>query len=238
MPEEAVARWRSNRCTGLVHAIVPAPARRAATGAAGKKPRPTTRGDAVVVGDLASRAAELLSLQRLAGNRAVTLLMSTHDGNGHTPSIRLHGKTSGTYDGGTSQVLNQRVRRDKGCDCPADSPCLTATGNLRITYHVDVTIEMPEMPGGLSACQQGRVREFLRNVLGPHEQEHARLLRTYNGTTNRPFKVTACGREGLDGDVNTTLQQMHDDEANQRATDADARSAAIDPFERDIDLNC
>ena len=31
---------------------------------------------------------------------------------------------------------------------------------------------------------------------------------------------------------------MHDDEHNQRATDADAKSAAIDPFQRKIDLDC
>ena len=41
------------------------------------------------------------------------------------------------------------------------------------------------MPGGLSDCQERRVRDFLRNVLGPHEQEHARLLQTYDGTTSR-----------------------------------------------------
>jgi hypothetical protein len=223
-----------------VHAILPvAPTRRgAAKGSAGKKRRRTPRGDAVVVGDAAARSTELLSLQQLAGNRAVSLLMSVHDANGNAPTIRLHGQTSGTYDGGTSQVLNQRVRREKDCDCPAESTCLTATGNLRVTYHVDVHIVMPGMPGGLNACQQRRVRDFLRNVLGPHEQEHARRLRTYDGTTNRPFKVTACGRQALDADVSSTLQQMHDDEANQRATDADAKSAAIDPFERDIDLDC
>jgi hypothetical protein len=222
-----------------VHAIVPTgPTRRGAAKRSAGKKRRTTRGDAVVVGDAASRSTELLALQQLAGNRAVSLLMSVHHAKGNTPTIRLHGQTSGTYDGGTSQVLNQRVRREKDCDCPAESTCLTATGNLRITYHVDVNIVMPGMPGGLSACQQTRVRDFLRNVLGPHEQDHARRLRTYNGTTNRPFKITACGRQALDADVNSTLQQMHDDEATQRATDADAKSAAIDPFERDIDLDC
>jgi hypothetical protein len=190
------------------------------------------------VGDSGSRAAGLLDLQRLSGNRAVSVLMSVLDGNGNTPSIRLHGQTSGTYDGGTSSVLNRRVRRARDCDCPDESPCLTATGTLRVSYHVDVTIVMPEVPGGLTPCQERRVRDFLRHVLGPHEREHARRLRTYDGTTDRPFTVTACGQQALTDDVNSTLQQMHDDEANQRATDADASSASIDPFERDIDLDC
>jgi hypothetical protein len=107
-----------------------------------------------------------------------------------------------------------------------------------VTYHVDVSIVMPEVPGGLTACQERRVRDFLRHVLAPHEREHARRLRTYDGTTDRPFSVTACGQQALTDDVNTRLQQLHDDEATQRATDADASSASIDPFERDIDLDC
>jgi hypothetical protein len=212
--------------------------RRAPARAAAASARRTSPAEALLVRDGGSRAASLLDLQRLSGNRAVALLMSVHDGGGNTPSIRLHGQTSGTYDGGSSSVLNRKVARTKGCDCPDESPCLTATGTLRVTYHVDVTIVMPDMPGGLTDCQQRRVHTFLRDVLGPHEQDHARRLRTYNGTTNRPFRVTACGNEALTDDVNTTLQQMHDDEATQRANDADASSASIDPFERDIDLNC
>ncbi|HEY7042959.1 MAG TPA: hypothetical protein VH419_04755 [Nocardioidaceae bacterium] len=185
-----------------------------------------------------SSRQQLVDLQRTVGNRAVTALVAAYDGNGHTPPIRLHGRTFGTFDGGSSSVQQQRVRRATGCDCPAEDPCLRATGSLAIGYHVDVTIEMPPMPDGLSQCQQRRVRTFLRDVLGPHEQEHARRLRTYNGTTRRPFDVTGCGRSGLDTAVTTKLQQMHDDEADARAKTADQLSLAIDPFERDIDLDC
>jgi hypothetical protein len=94
------------------------------------------------------------------------------------------------------------------------------------------------MPGGLSECQQGRVRAFLRDVLGPHEQEHARRLRTYNGTTRRTYSITGCGRAGLESAMSSQLQQMHDDEAAARATASDQLSAAIDPFNRPIDLDC
>jgi hypothetical protein len=97
---------------------------------------------------------------------------------------------------------------------------------------------MPPVPGGLSECQQRRVRAFLRDVLGPHEQEHARRLRTYNGRSRRAFSVKGCGRTGLDSEVQAKLQQMHDDEADARAKAADRLSLAIDPFEREIDLDC
>ncbi len=211
--------------------------RSARNGTSGRA-RPAAPGGVLLVGDGGARAAGVLDLQRTAGNRAVALLMSAHDGGGNSPTIRLHGQTSGAYDGGSSKILNRRVRRSRDCDCPDESPCLTATGTLKVTYRVDVTIVMPDMPSGLNACQQRRVRTFLRDVLGPHEQDHARRLRTYDGTTSRPFSVNACGQQALTDDVNSTLQQMHDDEAQQRASDADARSAAIDPFEREIDLDC
>ncbi len=165
-------------------------------------------------------------------------MVASYDGNGGGPSVRLHGETSGNFDGGTSKVLDRKVARAKGCDCPAEDPCLRGTGTLQVKYHVDVTTVMPDMPDGLSACQQRRVREFLRNVLGPHEQEHARRLKTYNSVTQRRFDVTGCGRSGLDTEVTSKLQQMHDDEAAARQDAADKLSLAIDPFERDIDLDC
>ncbi len=127
------------------------------------------------------------------------------------------------------------VRRATACtDCSDDDPCLRATGTLTVTYHADVTIRMPEMPPGLTACQQGRVRDFLRRVLRPHEEEHARRCHTYDGTTVRPFTLLGCGR----ADVQQQLQTMHETEATDRADRVDALSAAIDPFTRDFELDC
>ena len=188
--------------------------------------------------DTGSLAAGILDLQQAYGNRAVSQLMRTFDGNGKSGSISLHGQAEPFFDGGNAKVLNTQVKRKKGCDCPQDEPCMTGSGTLKVTYKADVTITMPDVPGGLSACQERRVRDFLRNVLGPHEQEHARLLRGYDGTTSRAFSVTACGRSALDEAVNTKIQQMQTDEHDQRSADAEKKSAAIDPFNRPVDLNC
>ncbi len=209
-----------------------APRTRARTRGSGttKRKRQTAPAELLLGGDGGSRAAGFLDLQQTYGNRAVSLLMRTFDGNGNAPSISLHGQTTPSYDGGISKILNPQVKRAKGF--------MTGTGTLQVTYKVDVTIVMPGVPGGLTACQERRVRAFLSNVLGPHEQDHARRLRSYDGTTRRPFTVKARGRQQLDTDVQSKIQQMHDDEHNQRATDADAKSAAIDPFQKKIDLNC
>jgi hypothetical protein len=74
----------------------------------------------------------------------------------------------------------------------------------------------------------------LRDVLRPHENDHARRLRTYDGTTKRAFDITGCGQAA----VQEKLQEMHDTEATDRAAKADALSAAIDPFTREINLGC
>jgi hypothetical protein len=150
----------------------------------------------------------------------------------------LHGETKGNYDGGTSVVGKPKIVRAKGCDCPDEDPCLRASGTIAVKYHVDVDIRMPPVPDGLNECQERRVRSFLRDVLEPHEQEHARRLRTYNGTTRRAYSITGCGKAGLEIEMSTKLQEMHDTEAADRAAKADDLSAAIDPFVRPIDLNC
>lgn len=197
-------------------------------------------GRGAVVAPEAPLISRLRELQRLAGNRAVSgLLAQAHAANGHAGAIVLHGETVGQYDGGKSQVLGQRVRRAADCDCAEDEgPCLRATGTLRVRYNVDVQITMPDVPGGLTQCQERRVRDFLRTVLGPHEREHRRRMRTYNGTTRHRFSVSACGSDALTQAVQEHLQAHHDEEAAARQQSAQDLSDEIDPFNREIDLDC
>lgn len=180
-----------------------------------------------------SQYERVIALQQTAGNRAVSIALR-----GGPVNVSLHGETKGNYDGGTSAVSKPKIVRAKGCDCPDEDPCLRASGTIAVTYHVDVDIRMPSVPDGLNECQERRVRTFLRDVLGPHEQDHARRLRTYNGTTRRAYSITGCGKAGLETEMSTKLQEMHDTEAADRATKADDLSAAIDPFVRPIDLDC
>jgi hypothetical protein len=181
----------------------------------------------------ATRAHVLKNLQRSIGNAATERLMrSTVHGGG---SVSLHGDTTADYDGGKSRWAPRSIRRAKDCtDCPEDNPCVHAVGTFTIRYHADVTIRMPDMPDGLTPCQQRRVRAFLRDVLGRHEREHARRFHTYDGTKVHPIDFTGCGMQELQAH----LQQIHDDEESQRQGAADALSAAIDPFNRPVDLDC
>lgn len=179
-------------------------------------------------------------LQRLAGNAAVCDILTrphqpsstVHNGG---PSVSLHGDTTAAFDGGTSKWTPKSMKRAKSCtECPEDDPCLHAVGTFNVTYKADVTIKMPDVPDGLTACQERRVRAFLRDVLGPHEREHARRFRTYDGTTTHRIDFTGCGTTALQ----EHLQETHDKEEAKRHTDAESLSAAIDPFNKPIDLDC
>jgi hypothetical protein len=189
-------------------------------------------------GDRGSQVATLVALQRQLGNQSVSRLLAAYAGSGSGVSVSLHGRTWGDYDGGTGTVSKVKAVKAAGCECTGDDPCYQVSGVLKVDYHVDVTIEMPEMPDGLSTCQQRRVQDFLTNVLGPHEREHARRLRAYNGTTVRPFSAKDCGRDAAMTAAQAKAQEMHDTEAAQRSADADASSLAIDPFDKKIDLDC
>ena len=60
------------------------------------------------------------------------------------------------------------------------------------------------------------------------------LAHTYDGTTTHRINFTGCGSSALQ----EHLQEIHDKEEAKRHSDAEARSAAIDPFNRPIDLDC
>jgi len=152
---------------------------------------------------------------------------------GKCAGLRLHGKTSGTFDGGTGQVVNQQVTKGKGCNCDKGVQCVHVTGTLVIDYSVNVTITMPPVPSGLTACELAKVQAFLQNVLLPHEQDHKARLETYNGQTRHRVDVTGCGQD----DVTSKVQAIHDAEEPARQAAAQARSDAIDPFVRTIDCS-
>jgi len=152
---------------------------------------------------------------------------------GGCEGLHLHGKTDGTFDGGTGAVKNQKVTKGKGCNCDEGVQCFHVTGTLVTNYSVSVTITMPPVPSGLTACERAKVQAFLQNVLLPHEHDHEARLKTYNGQTNNPVDVIGCGQD----DVTSKVQAIQDAEEPKRQAAAQARSDAIDPFVRTIDCS-
>ena len=148
-------------------------------------------------------------------------------------SFSVHGKTDATFDGGTGKMVNQKAAPSKTCtDCP-EGQCTHVTGTLALKYHVDVQVTMPDVPDGLSACEEAKVRQFINTTLRAHENEHVRRFETYNGAKNIPINITACGED----DATTQVQAIHDADEQKRQSDAQALSDAIDPFTKSIDLS-
>ncbi|HET7486670.1 MAG TPA: hypothetical protein VFJ85_01990 [Acidimicrobiales bacterium] len=153
---------------------------------------------------------------------------------GGCSNLALHGKTTANFDGGpNATVTNQKITTSKGCagGCPAGTPCVHATGTLESTYSAAVTIAMPSMPSGLTECEQGKVQDFLDNVLAPHEKDHETRLKTYDGTTKIPVDITACGMDA----VTKKVEKIHLDEEAKRQDAARKSSKQIDPFTKTVD---
>src|SRR5215469_8598249 len=108
------------------------------------------------------------------------------DVEGGCDGLSLHGQANATFDGGRGSVSGQKVTTSTACGDCGGQPCLHMTGTLVTKYSVSVAITMPGVPDGLTACERRSVRAFLTNVLLPHEKDHERRFKTYNGTTRNP----------------------------------------------------
>jgi hypothetical protein len=154
---------------------------------------------------------------------------------GHANSVRLEGRTDADFNGGAFRTVGGRTRPATGCDaCGADA-CQRATGRLVITFAVRTTVTLPTPDPSLTPCQLARVRNAIRTVLAPHEQQHVRAFKTYEGTVTKPFDLTLCH-----DDFDAAIQRMAEAEEGPRKTAAQAASDALDtpPFFFDVDLDC
>lgn len=148
-------------------------------------------------------------------------------------SVTVHGKTDAKFDEGVGTTKNLKGVPAKDCAGCGGSDCYTITGSLVITYGVSTSVTLPDMPSGLTQCQQDRVRAVIDGKIAPHEQEHVTAFATYNGTVTLPITYTGC-KDGLAAHV----QAMHDADAVARKAAAVAKSKALDPFNVPIDLDC
>ena len=69
------------------------------------------------------------------------------------------------------------------------------------------TVTLPSVSDfpGLTPCQQRRVQHAIDTVLAPHEQQHVKAFRRYNGTTRRAFDLTVC-RDQFDSAIQSMFE--------------------------------
>jgi hypothetical protein len=151
---------------------------------------------------------------------------------GGCDGLHLHGVTHGDYSS-NPRVENQKLVKAEGCECAQGVQCIHLTGVLVVDYKAKVTIDMPSVPAGLTPCEQGKVRDFLKNVLRPHEEDHKKRMETYIGRTSRPIDLTGCGTD----DLLSQAKAMAQAEDTTRKAAANALSGAIDPFDKTVDCS-
>ena len=149
--------------------------------------------------------------------------------------VTLNGETEATFDGGTFATENVRVARGRGCEGCTGDDCASVSGDVVSQFSVATTVTLPSVDDfpDLTACQRRRVQDAITNVLSPHEQQHVRAFETYNGTVRERFSFTICRSE-----FDARIQAMHNATAAAREARARAKSAKLDPFNFQVDLNC
>lgn len=151
----------------------------------------------------------------------------------HGTLASVHGQTEGVYNGGPWTIAKQKVARSKGCiDCPDD--CVRATGTVVAKYFVAVNVQLPDVPDGLSECEDAAMRKFISTTLRKHENEHKRRMETYNGTTTRAINMKGCGADAITERINDQ-QKVESAERERKAREL---SDAIDPYNVSIPTKC
>lgn len=195
----------------------------------------------------------LLTLQRRAGNRAVSAIVQRAAGDvGHEQGQAEHA-VSGESSVGTVSVsgltqaqythrwdngpITHQPAEDCDGDCPERYPCSTASAEKVATYGVTTNVSLPSanIPG-LPECERGVLAQWIRNVLEPHEQRHVSAYEHYGGTTRKRFTATGC-RDEVAGMLEEQMQTDHDTEEPARRAASDRESADLDPFRASIDFS-
>ena len=77
------------------------------------------------------------------------------------------------------------------------------------------------------------MRDAINNKIKPHEAQHVAAFETYNGAVKLPINFTGCK-----ADLAAHVQSIHDADAAAREATARRKSAALDPFHVNVDLDC
>jgi hypothetical protein len=104
----------------------------------------------------------------------------------------------------------------------------THTGTLAEHYAVTTKVTLPSPPGDATACEKPIWTQWINTTLAAHEQQHVDAFHTYDGDTSTPYSVTG----GID-----QLGTTHAANAKTRQAGSDQQSAALDPFNVDVDLS-
>jgi hypothetical protein len=106
-------------------------------------------------------------------------------------------------------------------------------------FTVTSTVTLPRVSDfpNLTPCEKQKVQDAIDNTLAPHEQDHVKAFETYNGQVTQPFNELFC-QPDLEGKVTAKLDALVKAVNTAREAAANAKSAALDPFNFNFDLDC
>lgn len=154
--------------------------------------------------------------------------------------LKLQGKTKATFDGGEAETRDQVTEAATGCKGCKEASCVHVTGAIAMTFAVTTKVTLPKVPKKkpkLTPCQKGIVQDAIDTTLTDHEQEHVAAFEGYNGTVEEPLDITVCQKKvksSITKLTNSRLKALD----KERRKDANDASAALDPFNFDLDLSC
>jgi hypothetical protein len=202
------------------------------------------------------RAQTLASLQRQFGNQHVQRLMVQRQTGSARPVQREEKKDADTANnitidekGVTNAVYNKpgfTTKNEKADpanppkDVKPDDDVVTVTATAVCTFAASVSISLPSVPSGLSACQAKRVKDAIDNKLAPHEHQHEAAMKTYDGVVEENFTLTGIKRAGITAALTAKAKEIADRLQAERQKAAQDASDKLDqpPFVITVDLDC
>ena len=187
---------------------------------------------------------DVLLLQRLAGNQAVTREVlqlpdvvafgACEDG----PLLECSAKASRTSSKSLS-IGPPAKKKDK-----EGNVTYNGKGSLTAQFASTVKISLATVPSGLSKCATGKYKALIKTKLSPHEQDHKKRFLTtdpqhsYNGLVQKTIKESGDDASSVMSSIKTQLNDAFDTELSDRQTRNDAYAIdAIDPFHVTADIS-
>jgi hypothetical protein len=158
--------------------------------------------------------------------------------------VRVEGDAYAKFDEGGSYKKNIEIKREPlpatQCTCREGVNCINLTGKLLATFKVTEITKVPprtfiKLPPNirLKPCQQ-RLVDQLVSTIDAHEAEHVKRFNTYNGTNVEiPYNFTKVCENELEGKLKAKFE-----EENRKRLAKARDTQGLDPFVKDLDLNC
>ena len=187
--------------------------------------------------------ADVLHLQRLAGNQAVVgevvrLQQAVGYGSCSAPSVEC--TASASRD--ATKAINGKTPTSK----PNKGGGVTYKGTATLTaqYTSSAVISLASPPSGLSDCATAKYKTMIKTKLHPHEEDHKRRFATadpkhsYNGSFAKTLTESGDSAEAVQSALDAKLAAAYDTETSDRVTRNDAFAiTAIDPFSVSTDIS-